>query len=182
MANLSGSEIVAVATSAGLSGDTAAIAAAIALAESSGDPGSHNPVPPDNSYGLWQINMLAHTKKELGITSNDDLYNPATNAKAMMKISNGGTNWHPWTTYTSGKYKLYLGKTGGSATATSDQSSDTGFTGLANKIDDSNFWARIGEYLLGFVMIVLGLVLIALATRSGAVKSVIKTVTKAAAK
>jgi hypothetical protein len=38
----------------------AVVAVAIALAESGGNPAAHNPVPPDDSWGLWQINMRGH--------------------------------------------------------------------------------------------------------------------------
>lgn len=87
-------------------------AVAIAFAESSGIPDRRNPVPPDDSYGLWQINMLGSMgparRKQFGLTSNAQLYNPMVNARAMAKISNGGTNWRPWSTYTNGAYRLYL--------------------------------------------------------------------------
>lgn len=88
-----------------------AIAVAVALAESSGRPEAHNPVPPDDSYGLWQINLIGKLRgrlKDWGLTSPEQLKVPATNAKAMASISNGGRNWRPWTTYTSGAYLLYL--------------------------------------------------------------------------
>lgn len=104
MARLSQAQIEMYARSAGLSADRAKVAAAIAMAESGGNPRSHNPVPPDNSYGLWQINMLGSMgptrRKQLGISSNEELYDPAVNARAMAQISSGGSNWQPWATYT----------------------------------------------------------------------------------
>ena len=39
---------------------------AIALAESGGKSGAHNTTCPDNSYGLWQINMLDEPGYMLG--------------------------------------------------------------------------------------------------------------------
>lgn len=161
MAKMAAAEIQALAASAGIA-DTA-VAAAIAMAESGGNTQAHNPVPPDNSYGLWQINMLGplgpQRRKMLGITSNEQLYDPAINAKAMAKISNGGKNWLPWTTYTSGKYKLYMGGLA-PGTGTTTPVVDSPFSSLADKLADSHFWARIGMYILGFVLILIGFVLI----------------------
>jgi hypothetical protein len=97
------------------------IMAAIAMAESGGNPGAHNPVPPDNSYGLWQINMLGAMgparRREFGITSNEALYNPAINARAAAKILKS-QGLAAWSTYTNGAYKKYLGKGGKGSTVT----------------------------------------------------------------
>lgn len=112
MPKLSQGQIAAYAQSAGLSAKDAKIAAAIAMAESGGNTRAHNPVPPDNSYGLWQINMLGSLgpdrRKKLGISSNSQLLDPAVNARAMAMISSGGTNWQPWSTFTNGAYKKYM--------------------------------------------------------------------------
>jgi len=109
---LSYGSLVSLAQSAGLSSSAARIAAAIAMAESGGNPEAHNPKPPDDSYGLWQINMLGRLGPErraaFGLSSNSELYDPATNAQAMFAISNGGARWTPWTTYTSGAYRRFL--------------------------------------------------------------------------
>jgi hypothetical protein len=85
--------------------------AAIAMAESSGNPRAHNSTPPDNSYGLWQINMIGNLgparRKQLGISSNEQLFDPATNAKAakMIKDSQG---WNAWTVHKTGAYKKFM--------------------------------------------------------------------------
>src|SRR5262249_51150229 len=88
------------------------IPVAIALAEAGGNPWAHNPVPPDDAYGLWQENMIGklgpQRRAQFGLTSNADLYDPATNARVMYALSNGCTRWIPWTTYTSGAYKRFL--------------------------------------------------------------------------
>lgn len=108
MANLSQAQIAMYAQSAGMANPD--LMAAIAMAESGGNPRAHNPVPPDNSYGLWQINMIGSMgpsrRKQYGIQSNDELYNPAVNAKAAASIlkSQGPS---AWSTYTSGAYKKY---------------------------------------------------------------------------
>lgn len=93
-------EIAGYAYTAGLRNPTKiAMAVAIAEAESGGNPKAYNGKGADDSYGLWQINMKAHSVGELGISSKDALYDPVTNARAMVKISGSGGNWKPWSTY-----------------------------------------------------------------------------------
>src|SRR3954465_3981494 len=64
----------------------------IAYAESGGNPAAHNDNPKtgDESYGLWQINMIGKLgparRKAFGITDNKQLFDPATNAKAAHII------------------------------------------------------------------------------------------------
>jgi LysM repeat protein len=70
----------------------AVIAAEIAMAESGGNP---NAISPTNDYGLWQIN---------GSNGSLATLNPAANAHSAVVLSNNGTNWRPWTTFTSGAY------------------------------------------------------------------------------
>lgn len=106
------SQLYSLAKSAGLSDGNAKIAAAIAMAESGGNPNAHNATPPDDSYGLWQINMLGSmgTNRRFiyRLKSNSDLYDPATNARVMAAISQGGRSFSAWTTYTRGTYKQYI--------------------------------------------------------------------------
>jgi hypothetical protein len=52
-------------------------------------------------------------RKKFGLSSNDQLFDPLTNAKIAYAISNGGTNFNPWTTYTSDKYKQFTGNAQG---------------------------------------------------------------------
>lgn len=69
--------------------------AAIALAESGGNPSAHNP---SGATGLWQI---------LGNPFPGNAYDPATNAKmAVAKYKSQGAA--AWTTYTSGAYKQFM--------------------------------------------------------------------------
>lgn len=111
---ISDAEIAALAKAQGLSDSQAAIAVAVALAESGGNTTAHNAIPPDDSYGLWQINMFGSLgpsrRKQFGIVSNSDLYSPQVNAKAMRIISSGGSNWKPWTTYTTGRYLTFMSR------------------------------------------------------------------------
>ncbi|WP_447003197.1 type VII secretion target [Saccharothrix isguenensis] len=112
MSRLSPEQVARYAHDAGFRGQDLTIAVAVALAESGGDPRAHNATPPDNSYGLWQVNMLGSLgparRREFGLESNRELFDPAENARAANKISDDGRSWTPWTTYTSGAYKRHL--------------------------------------------------------------------------
>lgn len=106
------SQIYTLARNAGLTDSRAKTAAAIAMAESGGNENSHNATPPDDSYGLWQINMLGSLgpsrRAIYNLTANTDLYDPTVNARVMSALSSQGQNFRPWTTYTHGTYKQYL--------------------------------------------------------------------------
>ena len=82
-------------TAAGGSQGEAFTAAEIAMAESGGNQFATGTV---GERGYWQINP------DHGSLST---YDPMGNAKAAVIISADGTNWTPWTTYTSG---LYIGR------------------------------------------------------------------------
>lgn len=105
-------QIGAYAYAAGIK-DTRALAAAIAIAmaESGGNTQAHADDADDDSYGLWQINMLGamgpSRRAQFGLSSNEQLFSPATNARAMAAISSQGTNFRPWTTYQGARYKLF---------------------------------------------------------------------------
>lgn len=109
-----------------------ALAAAVAMAESSGNPRAFNGRGGDQSYGLWQINMIGalgpERRRAFGLSQNEDLFDPTVNARAALAISGGGTNWRPWGAYTNGSYRRFLG------TATGSQSSSgaSGQTPLLN--------------------------------------------------
>lgn len=109
MAKLTQAQIAEYARQAGMSDPVTM--SAIAMAESGGRTTAHNPIPPDNSYGLWQINMLgsmgASRRREYGITSNSQLFDPAINARAAKKILDS-QGLKAWSVYTSGAYRKYL--------------------------------------------------------------------------
>lgn len=104
-------QLVGLAKGAGFSDSDAVIMAAIAMSESGGDSNAHNNKPPDNSYGLWQINMIDDLgparRKQFGISNNEQLKDPVTNAHAarLIKKSQG---FGAWTVYKNGKYKTHL--------------------------------------------------------------------------
>jgi soluble lytic murein transglycosylase-like protein len=78
------------------------LAAAVAMAESGGNPNAIGDVTLGRSVGLWQINLAAHPQYDEA-----SLLDPTTNASAAFEISRGGTNWGPWTTYRTGAYEQY---------------------------------------------------------------------------
>lgn len=73
-----------------------------AMKESTGRPMAHNKNSKtgDNSYGLFQINMIGSLGparlKQYDLGSNEDLFNPLTNATIAYTMSNGGKNWSAW--------------------------------------------------------------------------------------
>lgn len=90
---MTAAEIYAVARQAGFPADTATKMTAIALKESGGNPGAYNGTGPDNSYGLFQINMIGNLgparREQFGLTDNSQLFDPLTNAQAAYAIWNG---------------------------------------------------------------------------------------------
>jgi hypothetical protein len=124
-------ELLQTLQNAGFSGASLSTAYGIVKAESGGRPGAKNMQGLDKSYGLFQINMEnndprnpnmgvkrneAYLKKykSIGYTGPESLLDPFINARIAYDISKGGTNFNPWTTYTSGKY---LQHTSGTASA-----------------------------------------------------------------
>jgi hypothetical protein len=110
MTLLSATQIAQYANAGGFTIQTP-IAVAIALAESGGVTTKYNPETAagtplgSGSRGLWQIYGKAHPQY-----NNNTLYDPLVNAKAAYVISSKGTNWNPWSSFTSGAYKQFLTK------------------------------------------------------------------------
>jgi hypothetical protein len=106
---------------AGFRGEALTTAYGVVKAESGGRANAYNPTGMDDSYGLFQINMENNDPrnpgmgdrrnadylkkyKSIGYTGPESLKDPYINARIAYDISKGGTNFKPWTTYTSGKY------------------------------------------------------------------------------
>jgi len=70
------------------------MAAEIAMAESGG---RQYALSPTDDYGYWQINVT-HGPGEA-------TFNPLGNARAAIAISDDGSNWDAWTTYTEGLFE-----------------------------------------------------------------------------
>ncbi|GLY15319.1 transglycosylase SLT domain-containing protein [Kineosporia rhizophila] len=98
---LSARQIFQHAVQAGFTPDQATTMTAIALAESGGRAGAHNPRGED-SRGLWQINVQAHRH-----LAEHDLYDPSENARAAYEVSRQGRDVSPWTVTHRGESARY---------------------------------------------------------------------------
>lgn len=110
MAKRTPSQIYADLRTAGASDDAARILTEISGAESGFDDAAIGDVKLENqtwgpSFGLFQIRTV---KGDTGKGSPRDIANltgnDAAQAAAALQISNGGTDFTPWSTYTSGAY------------------------------------------------------------------------------
>lgn len=176
MAELTREQIAGYAKGAGFTGKDLPIAVAVALAESGGETTSHNATPPDNSYGLWQINMLGSMgpdrRRALNIPNNEALYDPATNARAARMVWKT-QGWGGWTTFTRGTYKKFLqpGDADAPAAATPEAPAggDTSINPLNGISDSVNAFGRtivkatenVAAVALAIALLVLGVVVLA---------------------
>ena len=97
-------QLAQLAYNAGFRGEGLINAVAVAMAESSGNSAAYlQDAPGSVDRGLWQINSYWHPS-----VTNAMAYNPAQNAAAAYQISNGGTNWNPWSTWQNGAAKANL--------------------------------------------------------------------------
>ena len=102
----------------GFTPEQARIMAAIAMAESGGVARALNDVGDDNSFGLWQINMIdvpgfklgEERRAKLNLKTNDELYNPAVNVRAAKMIFDE-QGFEAWGAYTNGSYQDFLPNT-----------------------------------------------------------------------
>ena len=106
-------DLIKLGLSQGLTPEKAITMAAVALGESGGRPGAHNPnrSTGDNSYGLWQINMIDELGPEraraLGIKDYNQLKDPNVNAKAMKYVLDR-QGLTAWSVYRNRKHLPYL--------------------------------------------------------------------------
>ena len=114
-----GTESIAQAAyDAGFRGDNLVTATAVALAESSGNPGATGDTSLANakwgpSVGLWQVRTLNAAPG--GDFRNESFLRSGigNQAAAAFNISGGGSNFRPWSVYTSGAYRKFLGQARG---------------------------------------------------------------------
>jgi hypothetical protein len=112
---LSYSALVQLAQDAGFDTDSQT-AAAIAMAESGGDPNAYNKEAQavghhgrtdaedgKGSIGLWQIYLFMHPELE-----GQDLTDPETNANAAFQVYSAAGGFSPWSTFTAGTYQKYM--------------------------------------------------------------------------
>jgi hypothetical protein len=194
---ISQADIYTLAIGAGLTPARAKTAAAVAMAESGGDPNAHNTTGPDNSYGLWQINMKGSLGpariRQLNLASADDLFSPQVNAHAMAVISHNGTNFLPWSTFTDGAYLTHLGANVGTGTQDAGflqrlKDGAGGLLGLAVPgvgalgdiggvikgfektaawVSNSQNWVRVGYVLGGAILVIVGTTMVLRDTSAG---------------
>lgn len=147
MAILSFDQLYQYALGAGFSGDPANTIAAISLAESGGNTNAYNPNDPaGGSYGITQINGV-----HPGAAS--ALGDPAAAMALAYQVSNGGTNFAPWSTYTSGAYQPFL-PAGSAASTPSDQTAAApGATqpagasnGCGSILNPANWFCSLGAF------------------------------------
>ena len=125
-------DLMEVLRSVGFSGNGLSTAYAVAMAESSANARAHNgnAGTGDNSYGLFQINMLGamgpERLRQYGLSSYEDLYDPYVNARVAYQMSRGGTRWGDWSTYNDGSYRDYLG----------DRNATVSFGGAEGTVND----------------------------------------------
>lgn len=107
-------EIYTAAVAAGFSAAQAINITAIALAESGGDDTARGDTGLQTSYwgpsfGVFQIRTV---KSDTGTGSDRDISHLSSSllaqAQAAYAISKQGTNFSPWTVYTTGKYQQFL--------------------------------------------------------------------------
>jgi hypothetical protein len=90
-----------------------AVAMAVILAESGGNPQAKNSVTWDSTLGnnpatsvdrgLWQFNSHWHSE-----VSDACAYDPACATKEAFRVSKGGKDFSQWTAFKAGTYKKYL--------------------------------------------------------------------------
>ena len=116
------SQAAALIRKAGGTKEEARILGAIAMPESSGYPWKHNgnANTGDDSYGLWQINVLGKLgpdrRRLLGLAADGSedrkLLDPNLNAKAALMLLRGQLGgpggYQHWTTYKNGLHSKYL--------------------------------------------------------------------------
>ena len=99
---LTDTELVDLLSLVGFEGKSLKTAWAVVMRESRGNPTSRNNTAStgDNSYGLFQINMIgdlgAVRREKFNIEKDRDLFDPVTNAKAAFYMTARGTNWGSW--------------------------------------------------------------------------------------
>lgn len=123
---LAGAQVAQYAWNAGFRGQDLVNIVAIAKRESSWKPTvfNGNKKTGDESYGLTQINMLGSMgparRKQFGITSNDQLFDPQTNMNAAFKLySSSGNKLTAWGGY-KGKSNTFNTNTAAAQQAVTD--------------------------------------------------------------
>lgn len=99
---LTGPELRQLLELTGFKGEGLRQAWAVGMKESTGHPLAHNTnrATGDNSYGLFQINMIGrlgpYRLEKFDLPSYEALFDPVTNAEVAYHLSDEGTNFGHW--------------------------------------------------------------------------------------
>ena len=148
------------------------MAVEVAMKESGGNPRAHNgnASTGDNSYGLWQINMIGSMgpsrRKDLKLSSNEQLFDPATNARAAKRIyDQAGGSWKPWSTADSARAALGTPNTDDNADSTGSSASGIVTGGVNSAIDQFTEKFRLAAvtyliFLVALILFIMGVVIL----------------------
>ena len=95
-------ELVRMLSTIGFEGRALKVAWAVVKKESNGRPLAFNGnvKTGDNSYGIFQINMIGGLgvarRDKFDLDSNKDLFDPVVNAQIAYYMSNEGSDWSSW--------------------------------------------------------------------------------------
>ena len=95
-------ELVRLLSTIGFEGKALKVAWAVVKKESNGRPLAFNGnvKTGDNSYGIFQINMIGGLgvarRDKFDLDSNKDLFDPVVNAQIAYYMSNEGSDWSAW--------------------------------------------------------------------------------------
>lgn len=112
--SLTDTELQELLTLVGFKGSALKTAWAVAKKESNGRPLAHNKNANtgDNSYGIFQINMLGSLgedrRERFSLVTNTDLFNPVKNAQIAFHMTRGGEDWSSWTYLEGKRFKQFL--------------------------------------------------------------------------
>ena len=113
---LTDSELIELLRAVGFKGKDLKEAWAVVQKESRGNPLSHNGnrKTGDNSFGLFQVNMLGSMgedrRDKFNLVSNAELFNPVVNAQIAYHMSGGGKDWSEWKGMENKVIKSWLNK------------------------------------------------------------------------
>jgi len=115
---LTETELISLLKAVGFDGEGLRKAWAIAMRESNGRPLAYNGnrKTGDNSYGLFQINMIDELgikrlelfNEKFDLTTKAGLLDPVTNAEITYYMTKGGENWSSWKGLTPRAKEFYL--------------------------------------------------------------------------
>jgi len=169
VARLTAAQAYGYARQAGFGPAAAVVAVAVGLAESGLVTNARGDLALQSGYwgpsvGLMQIRTV---KPQTGTGGDRDisrLDDPLQNMLAAYRISNGGRDWSPWTTYTNQAYRRFLGQARAAA-GSSSSSSSTGPNSSSSTgpvaaqpvgFDAGSIASRLGQLALAGVLVAAG--------------------------